>query len=41
MCVQIIDKNGKVQPRTGRVGPEVEQKYRCTLSLDSTLDDAG
>jgi len=29
---------GKVHPRTGHEGPEVEQRYSSTLSLTSALD---
>jgi len=32
---------GKVQPRTGHEGPEVEQRYNSTLSLTSALDGGG
>ena len=32
---------GKVHPRTGHEGPEWEQRYRSTLSLNSALDGGG
>ena len=32
---------GKVHPRTGQEGPEVEQIYSSTLSLTSALDGVG
>ena len=31
----------KVHPRTDHEGPEGEQKYSCTLSLTSALDEGG
>jgi len=32
---------GKIHPRTDHEDPEGEQKYSCTLSLTSVLDDGG
>jgi hypothetical protein len=38
-CFTIVDKGkGKVHPRTGHEGPEVKQRYSCTLSLTSALE---
>jgi len=34
-------KKSKVHPRTGHEGPEAEQSYSSTLSLNSALDDVG
>jgi len=33
-----IKHKGKVHPKTGNEGPEVEQRYSSTLSLTSELD---
>ena len=34
-------EKGKVHPRTGHEGAEVEKRYSCTLSLTSALDGSG
>jgi hypothetical protein len=41
MLVQsvIAKVNGKIHPRTGHDGPEVQQRYSSTLSLTSALDE--
>ena len=31
----------KVHPRTGHEGPKGEERYSCTLSLNSALDRVG
>ena len=36
-----ISGKGKVHPRTGHEGPELEQRYSYTLSLTSALDAGG
>jgi hypothetical protein len=34
-----IHGKGKVHPRTGHEGPQMERRYSSTLSLTSALDD--
>jgi hypothetical protein len=36
-----VKGKGKVHPKKGDEGPEVEQVYSSTLSLTSVLDEAG
>ena len=39
--IYIYMRKGKVHPLTGHEGPEVQQRYSCTLSLTSALHGVG
>ena len=44
LALQLLCKNkvkGKVRPRTGYEGLDLEQWYSCTLSLTSAVDEVG
>jgi hypothetical protein len=41
MLAQVVKRKCKFRPRTGREGPEGEQRYSSILSLTSALDGGG